>query len=46
MYIKILKSKSHVENVKHWEVFEDIIADLTSEKKINQIITELFISGK
>ena len=34
MYIKILKSKSHVENVKHWEVFEDIIADLTSEKKL------------
>ena len=45
MFINILKdtiSKKH----KTLIVFEDIIADVINNKKLNLVVTELFIRGK
>ena len=42
--IKILKSTAQSENV--LTVFDDVTADMLSNKKPNQIVTEIFIRGR
>ena len=44
MSIKILKSTVQSENV--LIVFDDMTADMISNKKSNQIVTEIFIRGR
>ena len=31
---------------KKWSVFDDLIDDMQSNKKLNRIVTELFIRGR
>ena len=44
--IKILKITIQIKNEKKFIVFDDMIADMLSNKKINPIVTNLFIRGK
>ena len=46
MLIKILKNTIYKRNVKYLIVFDDIIADMISNKKLNVIVIELFITGR
>ena len=47
MSIQILKSANQIEHVcKRLKLFNDVIANLISNKKPDQIITELFIRGR
>ena len=45
MFIKILKNKIQV-NSKILTVFDDMIADMINNKKLNPIVTEMFIRGR
>ena len=44
--IKILKSTIQVRNLKYWYFFDNMIADILSNKKPNPIITEVLIKGR
>ena len=46
IFIKILKNIIQTNNKKMLIVFDDIIADMLGNKKLNQIITESFIRGR
>ena len=46
MFIKTLKECNPNENRKILIVFDDVIADMLSNKKHNPIVTELFIRGR
>ena len=35
-----------IKKCKIWLVFDDMIADMLNDKKINPIVTELFIRGR
>ena len=43
IFIKILKNTNQTENVKYLIVFDDMIADMLTNKKLNSVVTELFI---
>ena len=45
MFIKILKNKTQ-KNREILIIFDDMIADMLSNKKRNAIVTELFIRGR
>ena len=44
LFIKILKTTIQIRL--YLIVFEDVISDMLSNKKLNPIVTELFIRGK
>ena len=44
LFIKILKTTIQIRL--YLIVFEDVISDMLSNKKLNPIVTELFIKGK
>ena len=46
IFIKILKNTIQIKNKTKWIVFDDMIADMFSNKKLNAIVTELFIRGR
>ena len=46
IFIKILKNIIQTNNKKSLIVFDDIIADMLGNKKLNPIITESFIRGR
>ena len=46
MFIKTLKECNPNEKRKMLIVFDDVIADMLSNKKHNPIVTELFIRGR
>ena len=43
IFIKILKNTIQIKNKKY---YIDMIADMLSDKRLNPIVTELFITGK
>ena len=43
IFVKILKSTIQIKKRKILIVFDDMIADMLSNKKLNPIVTELFI---
>ena len=46
MFIKILKNTIQVKKHKILIVFHDMIADMINDKKLNLVVTELFIRGR
>ena len=44
IFIKILKNTIQIRNINH--CFDDIIADMLNNKKLNPVVTELFIRGR
>ena len=44
--MKILKNEVHVKKPKILVVFDDINADILYNKKLNPVVTELFINGR
>ena len=46
IFIKILKNTIQIRNKKKLIVFDDMIAEMLSNKKLNPIVTELFIRGR
>ena len=46
MYTKILKIKIQIKKRKVLIVFDDMIVDMINNKKLNSIVTELFIKGR
>ena len=46
IFIKILKNTTQKKKRRILIVFDDMIADMLSKKKINPIVTELFIRGR
>ena len=46
VFIKILKNTIWIRNIKILTVFHNMIADMLSNKKLNPVVTELFIRGK
>ena len=46
IFIKILKNTIHPNKPRILIVFDDMIADMLSDKKLNPIVTELFLRGK
>ena len=46
MSTKLLKSTIQERNAKVLIVFDDMIADMVSNKKLNAVVTELFIRGR
>ena len=46
IFIKILKTIIQIKNKKILIVFDDMIADMLSNKKLNPIVTEVFIRGR
>ena len=46
MFIKILKNTIQVKKGKILIVFDDMIADRINNKKLNPIVTKLFIRGR
>ena len=46
IFIKILNDPIQIKNAKKLIGFDDIIADMLINKKINPIVTELFIKGR
>ena len=46
IFTKILKNTIEIKNQKLLAVFDDIIADMLSNKKLNPIVNELFIRGR
>ena len=46
VFIKILKNTIRIQNIKILTVFHNMIADMLSNKKLNPVVTELFIRGK
>ena len=45
MFMKILKNKIQIRNTK-LSVFDDMIADILSNKKLTPIVTKVFIRGR
>ena len=45
-FIKILKSIIHEKIEKQLIVFDDMIDDMFSDKKLNSVVTTLFITGR
>ena len=45
MFTKVLKNTIYEKKRKVLIVFEDMIADMINDKKLNPIVTELFIRG-
>ena len=45
-FIKILKSIIHEKIEKQLIVFDDLIDDMLSDKKLNPVVTTLFIRGR
>ena len=45
IFIKMLRNKTQIKH-KISIVFDDTVADMLSNKKINSIVTELFIRGR
>ena len=45
-FIKILKSIIHEKIEKQLIVFDDMIDDMLSDKKLNPVVTTLFIRGR
>ena len=43
IFMKTLKNTIHTRNAKILIVFDDVIADILSNKKLNSLVTELFI---
>ena len=41
--IKVLKNPIRTRNVRYWSFFYNMIADMSNNKKLNPIVTELFI---
>ena len=41
--IKVLKNPIRTRNVRYWSSFYNMIADMSNNKKLNPIVTELFI---
>ena len=46
IFIKILKATIHIKKRKIFIVFDDMITDMISNKKLNPIVTELSIRGR
>ena len=46
IFIKVLKNTIQIKKPKILIVFDDLIADMLSNKKRNRIVTELFIRGR
>ena len=46
IFIKILKNTIQIKKRKILIVFDDMIADVLSNKKLHAIVTELFIRGR
>ena len=46
IFIKILKNTIQTKKPKNPIVFDDMIADMLSNKRLNPIVTELYIRGK
>ena len=46
IFIKLSKNTIQIETKKILIVFDDIIADMVSNKKVNPVVTELFIRGR
>ena len=46
IFIKILKDEIQVKNEKILIAFDDMIVDMFSNKKLNPMVTELFIRGR
>ena len=46
IFIKILKNTIQINNVRILIVFDDMIANMLNNKKLNPIVTELFIKGR
>ena len=46
IFIKTLKNKTQLKKCKILIVLDDMIADMLSNKKLNPIVTELFISDR
>ena len=46
MFTKIMKNTTQIKKQKILIVFDDMIADMLSNKKLNPIVTELFIRGR
>ena len=46
MFIKILKNTIQIKKREVFIVFDDMIADMVNNKKLNPVVTELFIRGK
>ena len=46
MFTKILKIKIQERNAKILIIFDDMIADMIDNKKLNPVVTELFIRGR
>ena len=46
IFIKILKNTIQLKNKKTLIVFDDMIADMLNNKKLNPIVIELFIRGR
>ena len=45
MFTKILMNTIQIKNVKYY-AFDDMIADMINNKKLNSVVTELFIRGR
>ena len=46
IFIKTLKNKTQIKKEKILIVFDDVISDVLPNKKLNPIVTELFIRGR
>ena len=46
IFIKILKNTIQINNVRILIVFDDMIANMLNNKKLNPIVNELFIKGR
>ena len=46
MFIKILQNTIQIKKREVFIVFDDMIADMVYNKKLNPVVTELFIRGK
>ena len=46
MFTKILKTRIQIKKRKVLIVFDDMIADMINNKKLNSVVTELFIRGR
>ena len=45
VYIKTIKNTTQLKKIKILIIFDDMIADMLSNKKLNPVVTELFIRG-
>ena len=46
IFIKTLKNTTEIKKCKIQIVFDDMIADMLSNEKLNPVVTELFIRGR